>query len=51
MDYVHTYIAEAAVRRYGCKVADACCSDNPRTRWWTPGVKGAIKLKNENESY
>lgn len=51
MDYVHTYIAEAAVQRYGCKVADACCSDNPRTRWWTPGVKGAIKLKNENESY
>ena len=40
-------IAEAAVRICGQKVVGACCGGNPRTRWWTPAVKEAIRLKKE----
>uniref|UniRef100_A0A3Q3VWQ5 DAGKc domain-containing protein n=1 Tax=Mola mola TaxID=94237 RepID=A0A3Q3VWQ5_MOLML len=40
-------IVEAAARSCGSKVAGASRGGNPRTRWWTPEVKGAVKLKKE----
>ncbi|TWW68274.1 R2DM Retrovirus-related Pol polyprotein from type II retrotransposable element [Takifugu flavidus] len=40
-------IVEAAVARCGCKAAGAGRGGNPRTRWWTPEVRGAVKLKKE----
>ncbi|TWW77709.1 hypothetical protein D4764_12G0010990 [Takifugu flavidus] len=40
-------IVEAAVASCGCKAAGAGRGGNPRTRWWTPEVRGAIKLKKE----
>ena len=41
----HTAIAEAAARSTGSQVASVSLVGNPRTQWWTPEVKGAIKLK------
>ncbi|XP_049595828.1 leucine-rich repeat-containing protein 57 isoform X1 [Syngnathus scovelli] len=41
-------IVEAADRSCGRKVVGACRGGNPRTRWWTPAVRDAVKLK---ESY
>ena len=43
-----TSIVDTAVRSCGRKVYDACCGSNPRTRWWTPEVRDAIKLKKES---
>ncbi|KAI3368119.1 hypothetical protein L3Q82_007849 [Scortum barcoo] len=41
-------IVDAAVRSCGCKVSGACCGGNPRTRWWTPEVRDAVRLKKES---
>ncbi|KAI3364477.1 hypothetical protein L3Q82_011269, partial [Scortum barcoo] len=43
-------IVDAAVRSCGRKVSGACRGGNPRTRWWTPEVRDAVRLKKE-ESY
>ncbi|TWW57306.1 hypothetical protein D4764_07G0000250 [Takifugu flavidus] len=40
-------IVEAAVVSCGCKATGVGRDGNPRTRWWTPEVRGAIKLKKE----
>ena len=42
-----TSIAEAAVRSCGRKATGACHGGNPRTRWWTPVVREAVRLKKE----
>ncbi|KAL3995758.1 serine/threonine kinase 4 [Sarotherodon galilaeus] len=42
-------IAEAAALSCGHKVAGACRGGNPRTKWWTPGVKEATRLKKESD--
>ncbi|XP_054860769.1 uncharacterized protein LOC118470292 [Amphiprion ocellaris] len=42
-----TSIAEAAVRNCGLKVTGACHGGNPKTRWWTPAVREAVRLKKE----
>ena len=41
-------IAEAADPCCGRKVVGACGGGNPRTRWWTPVVRDAVKLKKES---
>ncbi|XP_061625818.1 uncharacterized protein LOC133476446 [Phyllopteryx taeniolatus] len=41
-------IGEAADRSCGRKVAGACHGANPRTRWRTPMVRDAVKLKKES---
>ncbi len=43
-----TSIADAAARSCGRKVAGACRGGNPRTRWWTPEVRDAVRLKKES---
>ena len=43
----HAAIVEAAARSYDSEVAGASRSGDPRTRWWTPEVKGSVKLKKE----
>uniref|UniRef100_A0A671UNG7 Reverse transcriptase domain-containing protein n=2 Tax=Sparus aurata TaxID=8175 RepID=A0A671UNG7_SPAAU len=43
-----TSIVDAAVRSCGRKVSGACRGGNPRTRWWTPEVRIAVKLKKES---
>ena len=43
-----TSIVEAADRSCGCQVVGACCGGNPRTCWWTPVVREAVKLKKES---
>nr|XP_049610760.1 uncharacterized protein LOC125988936 isoform X1 [Syngnathus scovelli] len=43
-----TSIVEAADRSCGRKVVGACRGGNPRTRWWTPAVRDAVKLKKES---
>ena len=40
-------IAEAAARSCGQKAVGACRGGNQRTRWWTPAVKEAVRLKKE----
>ncbi|TKS65417.1 Craniofacial development protein 2 p97 bucentaur protein [Collichthys lucidus] len=40
-------IVEAADRSCGRKVVGACRGGGPRTRWWTPAVRDAVKLKKE----
>ena len=40
-------IAEVAVRCCGPKAVGACRGGNLRTRWWTPAVKEAVRLKKE----
>ncbi|TWW59092.1 hypothetical protein D4764_06G0006220 [Takifugu flavidus] len=40
-------IVEAAVTSSGCKAAGAGRGGNPRTRWWTPEVRGTVKPKKE----
>ncbi|KAI3364814.1 hypothetical protein L3Q82_000924 [Scortum barcoo] len=37
-----------AVRSCGRKVSGACRGGNPRTRWWTPEVRDAVRLKKES---
>ncbi|TWW80203.1 R2 Retrovirus-related Pol polyprotein from type I retrotransposable element [Takifugu flavidus] len=41
-------IVEAADWCCGRKVVGACRGGNTRTRWWTPVVKDAVKLKKES---
>ncbi|XP_051775570.1 uncharacterized protein LOC127525979 [Erpetoichthys calabaricus] len=41
-------IVEVADRSCGRKVVGACRGSNPRTRWWTPAVRDAVKLKKES---
>ncbi|TWW74447.1 R2DM Retrovirus-related Pol polyprotein from type II retrotransposable element [Takifugu flavidus] len=41
-------IIEAADRCCGHKVVGACRGGNARTRWWTPAVRDAVKLKKES---
>ncbi|KAL6462549.1 hypothetical protein MHYP_G00289710 [Metynnis hypsauchen] len=41
-------IVDAVDRSCGCKVVGACRGGNPLTRWWTPRVKEAVKLKKES---
>jgi hypothetical protein len=41
-------IVDAAVRSCGRKVSGACRGGNPRTRWWRPEVRDAVKLKKES---
>ncbi|KAI3360256.1 hypothetical protein L3Q82_014565 [Scortum barcoo] len=43
-------IVDAAVRSCGRKVSGACRGGNPRTRWWTPEVRDAVRLKKESLS-
>ncbi|GAA6099377.1 receptor-type tyrosine-protein phosphatase F-like, partial [Tachysurus ichikawai] len=43
-----TSIVNAAARSCGRKVSGACRGSNPRTRWWTPEVRDAVKLKKES---
>ena len=40
----HAATVNAAARSCGTKVAGASRGGNPRTRWWTPELKGAVKL-------
>ena len=42
-----TSIVEAARRSCGQKLVGACQGGNPRTPWWTPVVREAVKLKKE----
>ncbi|XP_077956447.1 uncharacterized protein LOC120824534 [Gasterosteus aculeatus] len=42
-----TSIAEAAAVSCGLKVLDASRGGNPRTPWWTPVVREAVRLKKE----
>ena len=42
-----TSTAEVADQSCGHKVVGACCGGNPRTPWWTPWIKEAVKLKKE----
>ncbi|KAI3352015.1 hypothetical protein L3Q82_020840 [Scortum barcoo] len=41
-------VVDAAVRSCGRKVSGACRGGNPRTRWWTPEVRDAVRLKKES---
>ncbi|KAL7877601.1 hypothetical protein SRHO_G00042440 [Serrasalmus rhombeus] len=41
-------IVEAADCSCGRKVVGACRGGNPRTQWWTPQVRDAVKLKEES---
>ncbi|TWW66954.1 hypothetical protein D4764_20G0009860 [Takifugu flavidus] len=41
-------IVEAADRCCGRKVVGACRGGNTRTRWWTPAVRDAVRLKKES---
>uniref|UniRef100_A0AAV2JNG5 Reverse transcriptase domain-containing protein n=1 Tax=Knipowitschia caucasica TaxID=637954 RepID=A0AAV2JNG5_KNICA len=41
-------IANAAARSCGRKVSGAGPGGNPRTRWWTPAVRDAVRLKKES---
>nr|XP_054597265.1 coiled-coil domain-containing protein 13 isoform X1 [Nothobranchius furzeri] len=41
-------IVEAADRSCGRRIGGACRGGNPRTRWWTPAVRDAAKLKKES---
>uniref|UniRef100_A0A8C6KS93 Endonuclease/exonuclease/phosphatase domain-containing protein n=1 Tax=Nothobranchius furzeri TaxID=105023 RepID=A0A8C6KS93_NOTFU len=41
-------IVEAADRSCGRRIVGACRGGNPRTRWWTPAVRDAVKLKKES---
>uniref|UniRef100_A0A8C6LH35 Endonuclease/exonuclease/phosphatase domain-containing protein n=1 Tax=Nothobranchius furzeri TaxID=105023 RepID=A0A8C6LH35_NOTFU len=43
----HSAIVEAVVSSCGRKVAGAGRGGNPCTRWWTPEVQGAVRLKKE----
>ncbi|XDV29377.1 hypothetical protein PO909_032513 [Leuciscus waleckii] len=43
-----TFIVNAATRSCGHKVSGACRGGNPRTRWWTPEVRDAVKLKKQS---
>nr|XP_054600883.1 uncharacterized protein LOC129164488 [Nothobranchius furzeri] len=43
----HSAIVEVAVASCGRKVAGASRGGHPRTRWWTPEVRGAVRLKKE----
>ncbi|KAI3364104.1 hypothetical protein L3Q82_010930 [Scortum barcoo] len=38
-------LSTLAVRSCGRKVSGACRGGNPRTRWWTPEVRDAVRLE------
>ncbi|KAI3351407.1 hypothetical protein L3Q82_020218 [Scortum barcoo] len=40
-------IVDAKVRSCGRKVSGACRGGNPRTRWWTPEVRDAVRQTEE----
>ncbi len=40
-------IAEVAAKNCGWKAISACHGGNLRSRWWTPVVKEAVRLKKE----
>ena len=42
------YIVEAAAVSCGHRVLGASRGDHPRTPWWTPVVREAIRLKKES---
>ena len=44
----HAAIVKVATQSCDSKVTDPCRGCNPRTRWLTPAVKGANKLKKES---
>ncbi|KAK0148964.1 Craniofacial development protein 2 [Merluccius polli] len=44
----HASIVKAADQSCGRKVVGACRGGNSRTRWWTPTVRDAVKLKKES---
>ncbi|KAK0141183.1 Craniofacial development protein 2 [Merluccius polli] len=44
----HASIVKAADQSCGRKVVGACRGGNSRTRWWTPAVRDAVKLKKES---
>ena len=44
----HTSITERADQSCGCKVVGVCCGGSPRTWWWTPQVREAVRLKEES---
>ena len=48
MAMFHAAVAEAADRSCGRKVVGACRGGNPRTQWWTPRVREAVRLKKES---
>ncbi|GAA6111503.1 cytosolic phospholipase A2 zeta-like isoform X1, partial [Tachysurus ichikawai] len=39
---------DAAAWSCGRKVSGACRGGNPQTRWWTPELRDAVKLKKES---
>uniref|UniRef100_A0AAV2MSF8 Endonuclease/exonuclease/phosphatase domain-containing protein n=1 Tax=Knipowitschia caucasica TaxID=637954 RepID=A0AAV2MSF8_KNICA len=41
-------IADEAARSCGRRVSGAGPGGNPRTRWWTPAVRDAVRLKKES---
>ncbi|TWW67411.1 hypothetical protein D4764_02G0004520 [Takifugu flavidus] len=43
----HSTIVEVDVTSCGCKATGAGRGGNPRTRLWTPEVRGAVRLKKE----
>ena len=44
-------IAETAAQSCVSKVTGSSRGGNPRTRWWTPEMKGAVKLKETYRSW
>ncbi|KAK0156590.1 Craniofacial development protein 2 [Merluccius polli] len=47
-DMFRASIVKAADQSCGRKVVGACRGGNSRTRWWTPAVRDAVKLKKES---
>ena len=41
------HVQDAASKSCGLKVVCVCHGGNRRTRWWTPAVREAVKLKKE----
>ncbi|CAG5929455.1 unnamed protein product [Menidia menidia] len=41
-------INDAASQSCGRRAVGACRGGNPRTRWWTPAVRDAVRLKKES---
>jgi len=43
-----SFVLSRIAQSCGRKVSGACRGGNPRTWWWTPEVKDAVKLKKES---